>query len=220
MTIINEETRKFLKERFDKDFAADVEVVIFTDTNPATQERSEYVEFTAGIFKELSEISPRIIVKEEQLGGAKALSYGITTDPSVMIGENKGYRIIFNGAPAGHEFTSVIETLLFVSRGESGLSSDSQARIEAVPGTARVQIFVTAECPLCPQSVILSHRVAVASEGRITSECVETAENLKLSAEYNVSGVPQQVINSDKATVTVGVQPETVFVDQVLKNLK
>jgi glutaredoxin-like protein len=161
-----------------------------------------------------------VVLKEEPLSGEKAREFGIRTDPTVMIGEDRGYRIIFNGAPAGHEFTSVVETLQFVSRGESGLSPENQARIEASTGTARVQVFVTAECPLCPQSVLLSHRVAVASKGRITSECVEAAENPVLSGEFNVSSVPQQVINSDKSTVTVGVQSETAFVDQILKNLK
>jgi len=220
MALIDDESKKTLKERFEKELAGDVSVIVFSTRINATPEQIEYAEFTQTLFKEISEISPRVKVSESTLLEEKALEYGIKTNPSVMIGEDKGYKIIFSGAPAGYEVMSVVETLILVSRGESGLSGESAGKITSSSGTARVQVFVTPTCPYCPRAVILSHRVAIASAGRIVSECVEAEENPQLSREFNVSAVPQQVINADTKSVTVGVQSEPEFVDQVVQHLK
>jgi len=220
MALIDDESKKMLKERFDKELAGDIEVIVFSNKTGATPEQAEYVEFTRNLFTELSEVSPRIILKEEALLDPKAAGYGLTTNPSVMIGENKGYKIVFNGAPAGYEVMSVIETVILASKGQSGLSAENESKISASTGSAKVQVFVTPSCPYCSSAVVLSHRIAIASGGRITSECVEAEENTALAMEYNVSAVPQQVINADKTSITVGVQAESTFVDQVIKNLK
>ena len=40
---------------------------------------------------------------------------------------------------------------------------------------------------------------------------------MELSVKFNVMSVPQQVINNDVNSITVGVQPEDKFIEDVLK---
>ncbi len=82
---------------------------------------------------------------------------------------------------------------------------------------ARIQVFVTPTCPYCPKSVILAAKIAVETKGKITAECVESMENQQLSEKFNVGSVPQQVINSDPSSITVGALPDRMMIMQVLK---
>ena len=80
-----------------------------------------------------------------------------------------------------------------------------------------IYCFVTPSCPYCPQQVLLDNRIAIESKGNVKAICVEAEENMVLSQKWKVKSVPQQVINEDVDSVTIGVQPENVFIDQVLK---
>jgi thioredoxin 1 len=48
------------------------------------------------------------------------------------------------------------------------------------------------------------------------AECIEASQNIELAQQFGVSSVPQQVINQDSQSISIGAQPETEFVDQVL----
>ena len=92
----------------------------------------------------------------------------------------------------------------------------SKDKIREVDKDAFIQAFITPNCPYCPRAVLLANRIAIEAKGRITSECVEATENMKLATKSNVSSVPQQVMNEDMASISIGVQPEGKFVNDVL----
>ena len=103
-----------------------------------------------------------------------------------------------------------------VSRGESGLQPGSLEKLANIDQDVSIQVFVTPTCPHCPRSVMLANQIAIAAKGRVTAESVEASQNMEMARQYNVSSVPQQVLDGDMSTVTIGAQPEPNFVDAVL----
>jgi thioredoxin 1 len=216
MPVIDEKSREIIARKLDAELQDEVDIKVFTQRINLDKTAAELNDFTLSFIRELAEISSKIRFSEISVTEELARKHGISTAPSVMIGEEKGYRIIYNGAPVGYEATGVIETLVLVSRNDSGFDQETLAKIALADKETRVQVFVTPTCPYCPKAAVLAHRLSIASKGKIISECVEAQENPSLAMKFNVSSVPQQVINGDMASVTVGVQPEPKFVDQVL----
>jgi predicted DsbA family dithiol-disulfide isomerase len=60
----------------------------------------------------------------------------------------------------------------------------------------------------------VAHKLAIASE-KITADVIEVGEFPEVAQRYRVSGVPKIVIND--TVEFVGAQPETRFVQEVLR---
>ena len=217
--LIDQETERELKERFKRDLKEEVDIKIFMDdiVHPDNPDQKEYNDFAMQFISELNNIDPKIKFERYTLSHDIAKELNLMTSPTILLGYNKGYKIIYNGAPLGYEASGFLETITLISRGESGLSNENKKLLAEIDKDTKIQVFVTPSCPYCPSAVLLSNRIAIEGKGKISSECVESYENQKLAQLYNVSSVPQQVINGDIKSVTIGVQPEKNFVFQVLK---
>jgi len=141
----------------------------------------------------------------------RTAQYGVAGIPAVVLLRNQeDTRIRFLGAPAGYEFTSLIEALIIAGSAESGLTQESKALIaEHVTGPTEILVFVTPSCPHCPRAVTLAHRMAAESP-LIRATCVEATEFIDLAHQYRVTGVPKTVVNG--TIEMLGALPETTFV--------
>jgi glutaredoxin-like protein len=74
---------------------------------------------------------------------AEAEKYGIDKIPAIVIRNRKDPGIRFYGVPAGYEFSTFLEDLVMVSRGDSGLSAPSRAALKALAAPVHLQVFVT-----------------------------------------------------------------------------
>ncbi len=216
MPVIDEQSRGIIKKKFDDELKDDVDVKVFSQKINLDPRLVELNEFTISFVKELAELNPKVKLSEISLTDELAKKYGLLTPPSIMIGEDKGFRIIYNGSPVGYEATGFIETIILVSRNESGLEQKVLDKLSAIDKETRVQVFVTPTCPYCPKAVVLANKISIATKGLVIAECVESEENNAISQKFNVSSVPQQVINGESASITIGVPHEAVFIDQVL----
>lgn len=140
----------------------------------------------------------------------KCLRCGRDTVISI-IGE-KDYGVKFYGIPSGYEFTTLIQDILEVSKGETGLSEESKKEIAKIDKPLHIQVFVTPTCPYCPSAVHLAHQAAIENEN-IKADMIEAIEFPQLSQKYNVSGVPKTVINGKYEFV--GAMPEEAFVQEL-----
>jgi len=217
MGVIPENSKKNLKEQLEKKMKDDVEILFFEKTEDINEAIQTYGSLTKTFLEELSDLSPKIKIKNIGMGDELIKKYNIETSPTVMIGENKGYKIVYNGAPLGNEASSFINTIVFVSQNKSGFSEENLKLINGIENEGLIQVFETLSCPYCSQSVLLANRIAIASKGKITVENIDSEENLSLAQEFNVSSVPQQVINKDKNSITIGVQKEEDFIKQILE---
>jgi len=217
--IIDAETIQQLKAKFIQEMKNPVDVILFTNLIilPGQEEIQQINNFARQILKELSEIEPRIIVKELPVTHKSAKELGIITSPSIAIGYELGYKIIFNGAPLGHEATPLIELIILVSSAESHLENGSKELLKNISKDVHLQVFTTPTCPYCPLTVIQAGQIAIVLKGRVKAEFVESAENQQLAAKFNISSVPQIIINGIFESSGVGAMPEINFVKHILK---
>jgi thioredoxin 1 len=206
--LIDQETRQALAAKFEQELRDEVHLRVFVG------EKSDFSDFVLQLVQELNEVEGRIQYTLHET--EDAADYGVTSTPTILVGWDEGYRIRYTGAPAGHEAGGFIETISLVSRGESGLQPKTLEKLENVDQETRIQVFVTPSCPHCPRASLLANQIAIAVPGKVSADTVEATQNGELARQYNVSSVPQQVINEDMESVSIGAQPEGVFVEGVL----
>jgi len=191
-----------------------VTLLFFTQTIGAP----ETVLLARQVVDEVASLNGLVSVEEVNLilDKDRAAQFGIDRVPSIALLRNgEDTRIRFLGAPAGYEFTSLIEAVVLAGTGESGLTPASRAAIaERVTGPVDIKVFVTPTCPHCPRAVTLAHRMAVASP-HIRATCVEATENIDLAQKYRVTGVPKTIVEGT-AVELLGAMPEEAFVNAVL----
>jgi glutaredoxin-like protein len=171
------------------------------------------------LVSEVAELSPLLSYQMLDVDVDKdtASLYNVEDAPVLVIAarddELIDYGVRFLGAPAGHEFTSLIHDLLYVSRRSTDLTEETRAYLDELKEPVLLQVFVTPTCPYCPQAVLLAHQMALESS-LVQAEMVESTEFYELANQFNVRGVPQTTINSGKATV-VGAVPEQSLLQHI-----
>ena len=216
MPLISEKDAEFLRKEFETNLDAPVKLVMFTQEMECQfcAETRQIVEEVAALSDKVSaEIYDFVADKE------KVELYRIDKIPAIAVvraadGEERDYGVRFYGIPSGYEFTSVIEDIVDVSRGDSGLQPRSKEAVAGITEPVHFQVFVTPTCPYCPQAVRLAHKFAMESD-LITADMVEAIEFPHLSNKYHVHGVPRTVINEDYHQE--GAAPEPLMLAKLLE---
>ena len=133
-----------------------------------------------------------------------------------IFGKNKG-TIRFMGIPGGHEFSTLVSSILMASTGNHQLAPDTISFLESLDKPLDLKVFVTPTCPHCPAAVFLAHRFAMVSD-KLVGSMVEAMEFQALSQKFAVSGVPHTIIN-DQNGGFVGAHPEPSAVAEIKKVL-
>lgn len=209
MALLKDKDREYLQQEFAKRLKNPVTLVVFTQTIAC-----DFCAQTEEIAREVAGLSDKISVEVYNFVTDKPVAdrYGVDKIPATVVVGEKDYGIRFFGIPAGYEFTSLIEDILMVSAGDSGLSEATKLAVANIKQPVRIQVFVTPTCPYCPGAVLLAHKLAMESE-YIVGEMVEATEFPHLAQKYNVMGVPRTVIN--EKTHIEGAVPEAVLMAQL-----
>lgn len=215
--LLDDKTRKQLEDKFKEELKDKVDIKLFSSNIITGTDNSEYTRFTREFLKELADISPKIKLIDMDMYGKDAQELGIQVSPTVLIGQDKGYSIQYWGAPAGYEASGFIETISLVSRADNMLSPSSIEKLKHIDKETLLESYVTPSCPYCPKAVLLINQIAIAAPGKVTSRCIEAQEVMDRARSFGVSSVPQQVINEDMSSITIGIQQESSFVNQVLE---
>jgi len=213
MSLLKEDQQKKLKEKF-KELDGSIKLVVFTQ-----EMECRYCEETRQLMEDLAGLSDKIDVEVYDFVSDtdKVGKYKIDKIPATVIEGEKDYGIRFYGIPAGYEFVSLTNTIMAVSKGESGLSEETKAALKKLKDPVHLQVFITLTCPYCPGAVEMAHRLSEESD-LVTSDMVESAEFPHLTQKYNVSSVPKVIINED--IQFEGALPEKEFVENVMKVLE
>lgn len=211
MALLKEKDRQYLQEEFKKRLKDPVKLLVFTQTIAC-----DFCQQTADIATEVAELSDKITVETYNFVLDKPVvqKYGIDKIPALALVGQKDYGIRFYGIPAGYEFTTLVEDIMMVSSGESGLSPEVKQALELLDMPIHIQVYVTPTCPYCPSAVSLAHRLAFQSD-HIRADMVESIEFPHLAQKYNVMGVPRSIINETK--YIEGAVPEVVLVTEILQ---
>ena len=73
----------------------------------------------------------------------QADTYGIERVPAVAVVGETDTGIRFYGVPDGHELVSLVQAILLVAAGDSGLSDESLAQVAGIAQPVDIQVFVT-----------------------------------------------------------------------------
>jgi glutaredoxin-like protein len=178
---------------------------------------------TRQIVEEIANLSDKITSEIYDFVTDKATAelYDVDKIPAIAVlrvedGGDKDYGIRFFGIPSGYEFTTVIEDIVDVSKGDSGLQPKSKEAVASITKPVHFQVFVTPTCPYCTQAVRLAHRFAIESD-LVTADMVESIEFPHLANKYQVYGVPRTVIN--ETVHQEGAVPEPMMLAKLLEAL-
>ena len=213
MSLLSERDRQTVQTHL-AGLTHDVTLLFFTQTIGAP----ETALIARQVLDEVASLNDRIAVEEVNLilDKERSAQFGIDRIPAiVLLRDGADTRMRFLGAPAGYEFSSLVESIVLAGSDDSGLTDDSRQVIaEKATVPIEIKVFVTPTCPHCPRAVTLAHRMAVESPN-ISATCIEASEFHDLSRQYRVTGVPKTV--SSSGAEILGALPEDVFVRGVFE---
>jgi alkyl hydroperoxide reductase subunit AhpF len=140
MSLITEDVAAELKAEFAR-LKNPVRLAVFSQAlaDPHSEQVKRLVEELAALDPKLKAESYNFVLDKE-----KAEALGIQRIPAIAIlGEEKDYGIRMYGLPSGYEFGSLIDAILDVSQGESGLSAETKQALAAVEKNVHIQVFST-----------------------------------------------------------------------------
>jgi glutaredoxin-like protein len=143
MALLKERDRKHLIKEFEA-LREPVKLLMFTQ-----EIECQYCSETRMISEEVADLSDKIslevydFVKDKEV----AEHYNVDKIPALVImkggDDPKDYGIRFFGIPSGYEFSTVIEDIMMVSNGDSGLSGDTKTFLANLKEPLHLQVFVT-----------------------------------------------------------------------------
>jgi glutaredoxin-like protein len=105
---------------------------------------------TRQLVEEVSALSDKLSLSVYDLiaDAATAEQYHVDKTPGLVIAAKDGatitdYGIRLSGIPSGHEFTTLIQDILFVSGRDSGLSAATREFLKSLEKPVHLQVFVT-----------------------------------------------------------------------------
>lgn len=223
MDILNNEVRLATKKKFDEEMGGMVTLLHFTQEPgrlvlPDRLKGQEclFCRETKQLLEEVSSLSEKIELQVFDFSADKdkAAEFGIDKIPALVIMGEKDQGIRFYGIPSGYEYTSLVEAIVDVSRGQTSLSDKTKETLRALDKDIHLQVFVTPTCPYCSISVRLAHQFALESV-HIKADMLEATEFPHLSDRFSVMGVPKTVINGQ--AYIEGALPEDRFLAEILK---
>ncbi|MDH7490390.1 MAG: thioredoxin family protein [Anaerolineae bacterium] len=214
MPMIQPKDREYLQKEFAEKLVHPVRLIMVTQDFEC-----DFCKETREIVEELAELSDKITAEiyDFVADKDKIAPYNIARIPAIAVIGEKDYGIRFYGIPSGYEFSSLVESIMMVSRRESGLKDATKKALAELKQDLHIQVFVTPTCPYCPRAVLLAFQMALESD-LVRADMVEAMEFPDLAIKYQVQGVPRSVINETIALE--GAYPEPLFVQEVWKQLK
>ncbi len=213
MGLISAEDREYLQKEFEQ-MPHPVRLVLFTQ-----EHECQFCRETRQIVEELASLSDKVQAEilDFVADGERARELGVDKVPAIAImrdGEPVDYGIRYYGIPSGYEFSSLVEDILMVGRGDSGLQEATRKALAELKEPVHIQVFVTPTCPYCPRAVHMAHQMAFESP-LVKADMVEAMEFPHLAIRYDVMGVPRTVINEE--THIEGAVPEPVMLQALLE---
>ncbi len=146
MPLLDERTRKQVRSAL-ADVKKRITLVMFTQGEGGALECA-FCGDTRQLVEEIATLSDNISVdvRDFQKDADLARQYGVDKIPAIVMltGDQRTHHgIRFYGIPSGYEFSSFIEDLRIVGRGDAGLSTSTVQEIRGITRPVHIQVFVT-----------------------------------------------------------------------------
>jgi len=139
MGLIRDEDAGEIRQRL-KEMVNPVKLVHFTQ-----ELNLEYGRETQQLLQNLTELSDKLSLEIHNflLDKEKVTEYGVDKVPATVVRDGMDHGIRFYGIPAGYEFSTLLDAILAVSRGDSGLTEESREKLKRVVSPLHLEVFVT-----------------------------------------------------------------------------
>ena len=145
MPLISKKDADALREEFAAQLVNPVKLVMFTQTVEC-----QFCAETRQIVEEVAALSDKIepVIYNFITDKAAAETYGIDKIPAIALlgakdGKEQDYGIRFYGIPSGYEFATIVEDIVAVSRGASGVKPATLKALAGLTEPVHIQVFVT-----------------------------------------------------------------------------
>lgn len=100
---------------------------------------------TRQLLEELVALSDKLKLEVYDLvaDAAKAAELRIDRVPAVALLGDRDYGIRYYGAPAGYEFSSLLQDLIMISKRDSGLAPHTREKLQALRKPVHLEVLVT-----------------------------------------------------------------------------
>jgi glutaredoxin-like protein len=138
--MIQQKDRDYLKKEFAAKLTGPVKLVMVTQ-----EHECQFCKETREIVEELAALSDKITaeVYDFVADAEKIKPLGIARIPAIAVIGARDYGIRLYGIPSGYEFSSLIQTILMVSSGQSGLKDATKKALAELKKDLHVQVFGT-----------------------------------------------------------------------------
>ena len=139
MAIIRDDDATEIRDRL-REMVEPVKLIHFTQ-----ELNLEYGLETRRLLEEVAALSDKLTLEVHNflIDKEKVAEYGVDKVPATAIRNGKDYGIRFYGIPAGYEFSTFLDAILNVSKGDSGLKPESKEKLAAVTAALHLEVFVT-----------------------------------------------------------------------------
>ena len=211
--VLQESDKEMIRKIF-VGLAGDVKLKVFTQ-----ELECNFCKETRELALDLGTLSSKIKVEIYDFvkNGDEVMAYKIKRIPAIAIVGKLDFGIRYYGVPAGYELTTMIDTIIDVSKGSTKLPEAIKNRLAEIKKDVHLQVFVSPTCPYCPKAARIAHQFAIENEN-IRSDVIEMMEFPYLVQKYSVMSTPHIVINED--TSFMGAHPAEIFNDQINLALK
>ncbi len=171
----------------------------------ATARRAE------ALLRELAALSSKLTLRV----APAALPADLRDDAPVVItlaGQTRG-GVHFAGTPAGYELPILVNAILDVSRGETGLSAGTVKVLEQLRNPVSVRMLVSASCSSCGADARLALQMAVVSP-HVDAWVLDSAQVPRLARRIGGTNLPAALIND--ICWAPGAQAELALLARVL----
>jgi alkyl hydroperoxide reductase subunit AhpF len=140
MAILTDDVTRQLKEEFQR-LVNPVRLAVFSQAlaEPESEQVRRMVEELAALDNRLTLESYNFVLDTEKVAELK-----IARIPAIaVLGADKDHGIRVYGMPTGYEFGTLIDAILDVSSGDSGLAAETRAILGGLTSPVHLQVFST-----------------------------------------------------------------------------
>ena len=140
MALITEDVAGQLKKEFER-LKGPVRLAVFSQAlaDPDSEQVKRLVEELAAVDSRITAESYNFVIDKE-----KVEALHIQRTPAIAIlGAEKDYGIRLYGLPSGYEFGTLVDAIVEVSGGDSGLSEGTRKALAEVSRPVHIQVFST-----------------------------------------------------------------------------
>ncbi len=139
MAFLSAKDEEAVKKEFER-VGGPVKLTVF-----ASELGGEHNAQTTALIREVAALSDHLSVSvlNPHIDREQAETYGVTESPVVVVEGAQDYGIRFLGIPAGYEFSNLIDSIIAVSTGQTGLSDETKATLAGLTENVTIKVFAT-----------------------------------------------------------------------------